>query len=226
MKKTISALFVLGLLVAMLPVGAGAALAKDSSCTTIKSGELMYSAGHYLDGESLTVGYDVFGYNYQAHMFKGSYFNAYAGRPGAGYAPYEGNDEAYLAEHPAAENHWAWAYRNVELMMKWNDAWLANVDCNTDGVLDWPSPYIGSGAWLTNHTKADAPTPEDVYDGVEFVKIVAAPADAEKVDGVWYAADGTEIGEDIWGSFAIIQLVQSGEGATVVSPFGPGFGKF
>ncbi|MEN8114253.1 MAG: hypothetical protein ABFS21_07680 [Actinomycetota bacterium] len=221
MKKAFSALFVLGLLVAMIPAGAGAALAKESSCATIKSGELTYSAGHYLAGDQLAVGYDVFGYNYQAHMFNGSYFNAYAGRPGTGYAPYEGDDEAYLDEYPAAEGHWAWDYRNVKLMMKWNDAWLANTDCNDDGTLDrhfgFPT-YSGSSAWLTNHA--------DYGDGMEFVKIVAPQEDAYVAGDVWYTADGTEIGPVIWGAFATIQEVFAGQGATYVSPFGPGFGKF
>jgi hypothetical protein len=58
------------------------------------------------------------------------------------------------------------------------------------------------------------------------VKIVAAPADAYTAGGIWYAADGTEIGPVIWGAFAIIQQVVSGEGATYVSPSGPGLGKW
>ena len=37
-----------------------------------------------------------------------------------------------------------------------------------------------------------------------FTKIVAAPAGATAADGVWYAADGTEIGPVIWGAFATI----------------------
>ena len=52
------------------------------------------------------------------------------------------------------------------------------------------------------------------------------PDDAEPVDGIWYAADGTEIGPVIWGAFAIIEEVESGLGATYVSPSGPGFGKW
>jgi hypothetical protein len=109
--------------------------------------------------------------------------------------------------------------------MKWNDAWLSNKDCDGDGKLDryygYPS-YIGSGAWLTNHQSGEDGGDHWTY----FVKIVAAPADATKVSGVWYAADGTEIGPAIWGAFAIIQQVESGAGATYVSPAGPGLGKW
>ncbi|MFC1727617.1 hypothetical protein ACFL0Y_03790 [Patescibacteria group bacterium] len=41
------------------------------------------------------------------------------------------------------------------------------------------------------------------------MKIVAVPEDAELVDGVWYTAEGDEIGPVIWGSFAIIQEIAS-----------------
>ena len=44
--------------------------------------------------------------------------------------------------------------------------------------------------------------------------------------GIWYEADGTEIGSVIWGSFAITQEVASGEGVIYLSPAGPGLGKY
>lgn len=193
------------------------------SCTTIQDGELTYSSGHYLYGQPLKVGYDIYGYNYQAYMFNGSYANVYLGRDG--YPPYEGDDEAYLAANPGAESTWYWPYRDVQLLMKWNDAWLSNKDCDDDGSLDRHyglSSYIGSGAWETNHMSGDEGGDHWTY----FTKIVAAPADATKSGGVWYAADGTEIGPVIWGDFATIQEVNSGEGATYVSPAAPGFGKY
>jgi len=111
------------------------------------------------------------------------------------------------------------------LQMKWNDAWLSNMDCDGDNKLDRHhgfESYIGSGAWLTNHMSGGKGKDHWTY----FVKIVAAPADATSSEGLWYAADGTEIGPVIWGAFAIIQEVESGAGATYVSPAGPGFGKF
>jgi hypothetical protein len=203
-------------------------------CKTIQDGTITYSEGHYLAGEPLMIGYDPYGYNYQGHMFKGSYFNSYAG--GAGFPSYDGDDEAYLGENPTAADHWAWPYRDVQLLMKWNDAWLSNTDCDGDNKLDRHygfDSYIGSGAWLTNHQSG-----EYVEDGKNktikwnyFVKIVAAPADAYVADDVWYEADGTEIGEVIWGSFAIIQQVENDPGAGLhgaqyISPAGPGFGQY
>jgi len=210
------------LLLACIFLLSGVALAKNS-CVTIQDGTLTYSAGHYLVGEPLTTGYDIFGYNYQGRMFKGSYANVYLG--GAGFPPYEGDDEAYLAENPAAANHWAWPYRDIQLLMKWNDAWLSNKDCDGDGKLDRHygfTSYIGSGAWETNHMMGDDESGHWTY----FCKIVAAPEDAYSEGGIWYTADGVEIGPAIWGEFATIQEVESGAGAIYISPAGPGFGKF
>lgn len=207
MKKFTFVLIALVLLAALPSTAAGKPAGK---CTTIQDGVLTYSSGHYLEGEPLMVGYDAYGYNYQGHMFKGSYANAYLG--GYGFPPYEGDDEAYLAENPTVVNTWVWPYRDTQLTMKWNDAWLSNKDCDGDGKLDRYygfDSYIGSGAWLTNHMwgayEEDGRTCHWNY----FVKIVAAPGDAEEIDGVWYAADGTEIGPEIWGAFAEIQWVEN-----------------
>jgi hypothetical protein len=202
-------------------------------CTTIQDGVLTYSAGHYLAGQPLMTGFDPYGYNYQAHMFSGSYCNVYLG--GDGFPPYEGDDEAYLAENPGAENVWCWPYRDVDLLMKWNDAWLSNKDCIGDGSLDrhyGHGSYIGSGAWETNHQSG-------TYENnngkkckwVYFVKIVAVPSNANLVDGYWYTADGVEIGPEEWGSFAVIQSVYNDpcggyHGIEYLSPAGPGFGKW
>lgn len=184
------------------------------ACTSIQSGELLYSAGHYLASEPLMIGFDPYGYNYQGKLFSGSYANAYLGRDGL--PPYEGDDEAYLAENPDAENHWTWPYRNDNVMMKWNDAWLDNKDCDGDGLLDRHfgyDSYRGSGAWLTNHQSGEyLGDDEETYKWNYFVKIVAAPSDAEAVEGVWYTADSKEIGPVIWGDFAKIMEVYNDQG--------------
>jgi hypothetical protein len=175
-------------------------------CATIKGGTIVGS-----DGNVIEVGYDVWGYNYQARMFNGFYCDSYR------------------------DAGWCQPYKDIELSMKWNDAWLSNKDCDDDGLLDrhrgFPT-YIGSGAWLTNHQKG---TYVD-GDGKEckweyFTKIVAVPADANLDTGIWYNADGGEIGPVIWGSFAIIQVVENDpcagvNGKQYGSPVGPGFGKY
>jgi len=198
-------------------------LAKKGDFTTLQDGVILYSSTHYLAGTPIPVGYDVYGYNYQGHVFKGSYANAYLG--GYGFPPYEGSDEAYLADNPTVVNNWAWVYRNTDLLMKWNDAWISNKDCDGDGKLDRYygfDSYIGSGAWLTNHMKGGEGKETWTY----FTKIVAAPEDAVLGGSFWYTADGTEIGSVIWGQFATILEVESGSGVTYLSPAGPGFGQY
>jgi hypothetical protein len=196
--------------------------AKPNDCVKIQDGILVYGAGHYLEGQPLETGFDVFGTNYQGHMFNESYANNYLGRDGL--PPYEGDDEAYLADYPEAEGKWYWPYRDVNVLMKWNDAWLSNKDCDNDGSLDRHygfDTYIGSGAWLTNHQSGTDEEGHWTY----FVKIKAADETDYVENGYWYTADGVEIGPVIWGSFAIILEVYSGEGAVYVSPAGPGFGN-
>jgi len=202
MKKLIVALCCIALILAFTTPG----MAKKVKCTTIQSGELYAS-----DGNLIETGYDEWGYNYQARLFNGYYCDSY-------------RDAA-----------WCQPYKDVKLSMKWNAAWLSNKDCDGDGLLDRHygfASYIGSGAWLTNHQSG---TYTD-NDGNEckwtyFTKIVAAPADAIEQNGIWYTADGEEIGPVIWNEFAKILTISNdpciGEhGVQYLSPVGPGFGKF
>lgn len=177
---------------------------EKTGCTTIQDGILVAS-----DGTIITVGFDDWGYNYQAHLFNGFYCDAYRNAA------------------------WCQDYSDDKLAMKWNDAWLSNRDCDGDGILDRHfgfESYIGSGAWLTNHISGE-------YEGDDgetcrwnyFVKIVAAPADAAAEGGIWYDADGEEIGPAIWGEFAIIQEVENDpcagmHGLQFISPVGGGLG--
>jgi hypothetical protein len=206
MRKLAIVLVVLTLLALPSAAFAGGPGGKGckSGCTTIQDGTLYTS-----DGELITPGYSVWGYNYQAHMFNGMWCD---------YHP---------LYRPGGPHHeWCIAnYGGVRLMMKWNDAWLSNMDCDGDGLLDrhyGSDSYIGSGAWLTNHMSGGTGRDHWTY----FVKIVAVPEDATLQDGIWYAADGTEIGPEIWGAFAVIQKVESGTGVLYLSPAGPGLGNW
>ncbi len=122
-----------------------------------------------------------------------------------------------------------------QLVMKWNDAWLSNEDCDGDGLLDRHKgfdTYIGSGAWCTNHwttTYVNDAGEECMYD--EFTKIIAVPEDATLVDGIWYNNKGVEIGPEIWNQFAIIQEIindpcEGVEGVSYKSPDHPGLGNW
>jgi hypothetical protein len=201
-------------------------------CVKIKGGTLKYRTGHYLAGQPLQTGYDIFGYNYQAHLFEGSYANVYLG--GDGLPPYLGDAEAYEAANPTVVSKWYWLYRSTRVLMKWNDAWISNLDCNGDGALDRHygySSYRGSGAWETNHMWDSYDNSGTMCTWDWFTKIVAAPEDATLTGGYWYNSDGTEIGPVLWGEFATIMSVYNDlcagySGVEYLSPAGPGFGKY
>jgi hypothetical protein len=160
------------------------------------------------DGSPIETGFDEFGYNYQAHMFNGRYCD---------YDRVLGGSSC-----------------DVDLIMKWNDAWLSNTDCIGDGLLDRHygyDSYIGSGAWCTNHMKGSYPLDGKTCKWTYFVKIVAAPADGYSDNGLWYTAAGLEIGPVIWGAFAIIEQVENDpcagiHGVQYLSPDHAGLGNW
>lgn len=206
--------------------------AQNVNAATLKDKVILYSVGTYLAGQPIPLGVDPYGYNYQARMFSGSYFNSYAN--GAGFPPYNGDDASYLLANPTVVTHWAWPYRADQLAMKWNDAWLSNIDRDNDGKLDrhfgFPS-YIGSGAWVNNHQSGEYVASGEEFSWSYFVKIVAVPSSAVEVGPVWIDSSGTEIGESIWGEFALTQAVYNDQGTgdhgvLYHSPAGPGVGKY
>lgn len=213
MKKLAVLIGLLALMVFALPVSAKKAdildQIKKGDTCTIIQSGELYSS----TGEVLTTGYDEYGYNYQAHLFNGRYCD---------YDRVTGGN-----------------YCDVNLMMKWNDAWLSNKDCDGDGLLDrhyGHDSYIGSGAWITNHQSGVYE-----YDGKTcrwnyFVKIVAVPEGAylNAEEGIWYTAegdDGEEIGPEIWRQFAIVQQVENDpcaeiHGLQYASPISAGLGYY
>jgi hypothetical protein len=205
--------------------GEAMSLAKKGDCVSLKDGTLLYTTSYFLGDMPIPIGYDEYGYNYQARMFNGSYFNNAANKNG--YPPWKGDDVAYLADNPDAESYKLWAYREIKLSMKWSDTWLSNMDCNGDGKLDRGyacDPVLASssacqGSWLTNHMSGrDILGNGKEYKWTYFTKMITPPNDAYKVPtnangstirGIWYTADGVEIGSVIWNAYAKIHVVSN-----------------
>lgn len=109
-----------------------AAAPPAGNCTTIQDGTLTDSVGN-----PLTLGYDQFGYNYQAHKFNGTYDSVDRTLDGT----YWGSTGDFVDD---------------QLSMKWSDDWLSNTDCDGDGKLDRGGDGSGiSKGWLTNQVEGD-----------------------------------------------------------------------
>ncbi len=135
------------------------------------------------DGKTIQVGFNQTGYNYQAKTYSGEIF-------------------------PDSSPGW-------HLKWKWNEAYLSTQDCDGDQRLDIANgqdSYRGTGAWTTTKwTKTYNDKEENECIVSQFTKYVAVPVDATSKNGLFYAADGTEIGQVVdaegFEDFAKIQLI-------------------
>jgi hypothetical protein len=184
-----------------------------AQCVSIKDGVLMDS-----NGVLLTMGFDQFGYNYQAHIFRGTFDSS---------------------DRKIDGTYWSDTgdYVDDRLIMKWSDDWLSNVDCTGDGKLDRGGPGVTgtlSVGWLTNQVVGDyfdaVDSTEQQYE--EFTKIVYMNLSRFHLSASnWYDNETNElIGPDVWASYCIIQDVYNDSGThqhgvTWKSP-NPGFGFY
>lgn len=151
--------------------------AAQTPCAKIKDGTITDSAGNLI-----TLGFDQFGYNYQAHMFNGTYDTSDRVADGL----YAGSTD----------------YASDSLIMKWSNDWLSNQDCFAPfGKLDrgGDSTNLSKG-WLTNQVEGDyIGSDGDSHHYTYFVKIVY---DAGA------ACNATPVSPTcIWGTFTIIEEV-------------------
>lgn len=172
MKKPWVLAILAALLAALLALSAP--VAAQAACVKIQSGLLTDA-----NGNPITLGYDQYGYNYQAHMFNGLYDNY--SRP---IQPITTGD--------------------VNLMMKWSDDWLANQSCDNDLKLDRglnAKTGVATGTsmgWLTNHMEGDCQTSGgDSIHVTYFVKVVYDAG----------AACGASSPSCLWGVYSVIEEV-------------------
>jgi len=157
-------------MLAVLAVYSSSPALAAEKCKTISGGTIVDSAG-----DPVVTGYDQYGYNYQAHMFNGTY---------------DSSDRKLDDKYGNATGE----YVDDKLMMKWSDAWIANVDCNNDGKLDRglvDGEVSGfSKGWVTNHVVGDYSDTDGTHNFTDFVKIV------------WTGA-----GSPLWGQYTVVQEV-------------------
>ncbi len=151
MKRFLGFIAIITSIVTIVALSSSTASAKPG-CATIQGGTITDSAGN-----PLSVGFDEFGYNYQAHLFVGTYDSSDRNLDGT----YWGSTGDYVDDG---------------LIMKWSDDWLANRDCDGDGKLDRGADAGGtSQGWLTNQNEGDYDSDGDGSQDAHytyFVKIV------------------------------------------------------
>lgn len=174
---------------------------------TIPSGTVTYWDGHYLAGQPVQPGFDIFGWNFQARIFEGPLANSFL--PWEGYPPYEGE---------RAIDEW--------MRFQWNEAYLSNQDGNDPDThldfhpfVDWPGAnhdtadgdWQGSGAVCWANFSYSTEVDGEWVPVWTHMMLVAVPLDAylellwgsfdDCWCGVWYQYEGgPEIGVNgpIW----------------------------
>ena len=128
-------------------------------CTKIKDGTITDTLGN-----TITLGYDQFGYNYQAHMFNGTFDSSDRVL-----------DEKYFGQTVD--------YADDSLIMKWSDEWISNQDCDGDHKLDRGNGTGTSMGWLTNLVEGDYANGDDFSHYTSFTKIVYDPQCTSSLNG-------------------------------------------
>lgn len=173
--RKLTVLTAIGAFLGLLVLANSIALAgPPPTCTTIQSGTLTD-----IFGNPLVLGFDQFGYNYQAHLFVGTYDSVDRNLDGT----FWGLTGDFVDD---------------EIVMKWSNDWLSNKDCSGDGKLDRDAPGSSgypntSQGWLTNHVEGDYDSDGDGTEDAHYTifwKIV------------WVGPGGS-----LWGQYEIIEEV-------------------
>jgi hypothetical protein len=215
-------LVVFGICLALCLAAGGTAMA-----TTIQQGGVHYPPGHYLEGEEIQTGFDIFGGNWAAQTFVGwQLSNSLAHQ---GFPPYHGDEESYFEDiattfgisvaeaESLVTSMPEWIFNRTWGVYRWNDAFMRPEDGDGDGCIDF-HPYSpthgpgdsvfapgfrGSGAACAMHVRNFPGLlvfPHGLGYGTMNITWVSVPLDATRDHpyGTWYDGDGNEIGWD-WG---------------------------
>ncbi|TLX77035.1 hypothetical protein E9993_04960 [Labilibacter sediminis] len=185
------------------------------------------------------TGFDQWGYNWNAHHFRGYLMNAWFGDemyPDAPWykkePPFDGNVEAYQEAHPEVLEYPFWIYGDMEVVMHWNETSISKNGVYNENILD-------SDAWITFHYSQG----ENENRWSQFQKFVAAKKNDEKVIyvwddngnpvyGEWFSQEGELLGlYYLWADRILIQVVNTGNLPngflpTYKGPLGQGIGKY
>lgn len=185
--------------------------------------------------KSKLIGFDEWGFNYNARLFDGYLINAMFGDPAFMYMPhckdmiYSGEGvgfwEEVLVRYPYFNYMMPAAMLDCKLKMKWNNALLSQ-----DGV--YPDSWVDTGAWIVFHYQMN--TSEQQWTQVRT--LVASKSTDALTGDYWYDQDGNEIGKRsyYWPELIVVKVINNGDNPFIpaampddyLSPSGAGVGKY
>jgi hypothetical protein len=201
-------------------------LSTDPACKTVlKSGNT---------GNEKITGFDEWGFNWNAHEFRGYTINmllgdhAFIGMPHYKKYVYHGEGMDFWDMLVSEFEYFPWLMPaellDSRLISTWNDALISsNGEYPANGWMD-------TGAWIVFDYSGRAGN--ESWKAMR--KLVAARSTDQLTDGVWYNDAGEEIGLEsmFWSDLIIVQVVNNGDVPPFPfffedynSPNGPGYGQ-
>ena len=176
---------------------------------------------------NIDKGFNEHGFNWNAHHFNGIMLNVFFSdtyfkdMPFYGMDPYTGDEAAYLEKYPFAKDLPFWFFRNVNLVMHWNEAMISR-----EAV--YPEFWLNSNAFITFHYSGGEG--DSIWS--QFQKMIAARDTDYFLDGKWYNINGEEIGIAS-GYFDLVLISVKNTGKIPImfydeyhNPFSSGLGKY
>jgi len=184
--------------------------------------ELIDDPKSNIESENMTAktnnnltGFDEWGFNFKANVFKSYLINAMLGDPAFEGMPhyrqpglvYHGEGIQFwndlVAQYPYFPQIMPEGLLECQMEMKWNDALL-----NSNG--EYPGTWFDADAWIMFKYKMNTETER----WSQVRKLVSISTGDELIDGIWYNSEGLEIGKQsyYWSDTLIIkQVINTGE---------------
>ena len=219
-KHFITIIFLFGLLLL-------SSCSKESMDDTLDLIQIQETELAAKNSKNMDTGFNEYGFNWNAHHFKGILLNVFfsdpmfEGAPFYGWDPYMGDDDAFLKKYPDAIYLPFWGYRHINLVMHWNEALISR-----DAV--YADTWINSNAWITFHYSGG----EKGSSWSQFQKMVAVRNTDYFIDGKWYNMNDEEIGiASGYTDLVLISVVNTGEIPIMFydeyhNPISSGLGKY
>jgi len=186
-------------------------------------------------GNEKITGFDEWGFNWNAHEFRGYTVNmllgdhAFIGMPHYKKYVYRGEGMDFWDMLVSEFEYFPWLMPaellDSRLVSTWNEALISS-----DG--EYPANgWLDSGAWIVFDYSGKAGNER----WKAMRKLVAARSTDQLTDGVWYNEAGEEIGLEsmFWSDLIIVQVVNNGDVPPFPfffedynSPYGPGYGQY